>query len=92
MGGKAALTDELESEDDFQQDRDPRRGEERPGSSHGIAPSDANTGAQPGDQVHQGTVAPLPLRNTPQNLPRATKREREALHAADTRTRFSPLE
>lgn len=57
---KAAVTDELESEDDFQQDRDPRRGEERPGSSHGIAASDAHTGAQPGDQVHQGTVAPLP--------------------------------
>lgn len=63
LGGKGGSwrTDELESDDDFQQDRDPRRGEERPRSPHGIAPADAITGAQPGDQVHQGTVAPLPF-------------------------------
>lgn len=54
----AEQTDEW-SDDDFQQDRDPRRGEERPRSPHGIPPADAITGAQPGDQVHQGRSAPL---------------------------------
>lgn len=54
----AEQTDEW-SDDDFQQDRDPRRGEERPRSPHGIPPADAITGAQPGDQVHQGRSAPF---------------------------------
>lgn len=50
--------------DDFQRDRDPRRAEERPRCSHGIPPADAFTGAQPGDQVHQGLFLTPTLRGT----------------------------
>lgn len=85
-------TDELESDDDFQPDRDPRRGEERPRSSHGIAPADAITGAQPGDQVHQGTVAPLPFAHYAAKLtPAAPPGAKLPVRARGASARSTPL-